>query len=134
MKEKQKARFDAGTPKRAKVERADICSSPLTSIINFTMPNPVSQTKISDLLGYGQENAVPLQHLITVTGLDSRTIRQQIERERRAGVPICADNKTGYFLPTNELERNRCVQSMRHLSEEIRVTAEAIATGELFEG
>lgn len=134
MKKKQKARFDAGTPKRAKVERANICSAPLTSAIDSTMPKPVRQTKISDLLGYGCENAVPLQHLMTVTGLDSRTIRQQIERERRAGVPICADNKTGYFLPVNELERDRCVQSMRHRAEEIRMTAEAIATGELFEG
>ncbi len=89
---------------------------------------------IADLLGHGQENAVPLQHLMTLTGLDSRTIRQRIERERRAGIPICADNMTGYFLPTNELERDRCVQSMRHRAEEIRVTAEAIAAGKLFEG
>lgn len=128
--DKQKARFGAGTPKRA-VGWTDFSGSSLTPIPDSTMCSPDRQMVIADLLGSGQENAVPLQHLMTLTGLDSRTIRQRIERERRAGVPICSDNKTGYFLPTNELERDRCVQSMRHRAEEIRVTAEAIAAGKL---
>lgn len=88
---------------------------------------------IADLLSAGGGNAVPLSHLIMLTGWDARDVRRQIERERRAGVPICADNKTGYFLPTCELERDRCVQSMRHRAEEIQVTAECIAAGKLFD-
>lgn len=133
MTVKKKARSSVAAPERD-MEQAMLFMDTTNSDTNSTPAGPTRQMVISDLLGHGQENAVPLQHLMTVTGLDSRTIRQQIERERRAGVPICADNMTGYFLPTNELERDRCVQSMRHRAEEIRVTAEAIAAGKLFEG
>ena len=104
MTGKKESPLGAGTPKRA-MGWTDFSGSSLTPISDSTMCSPARQMAIADLLGHGQENAVPLQHLMTLTGLDSRTIRQRIERERRAGIPICADNMTGYFLPTNELEQ-----------------------------
>lgn len=33
-----------------------------------------------------------------------------IERERREGSPILADNATGYYLPATEHERAACVR------------------------
>lgn len=81
---------------------------------------------ISRLLLRGQENAIPLHDLKAVTGWDGRTIRRMIERERRSGVPILADNSRGYFLPANYHERAACVCSMRHRALEILRTAQAI--------
>lgn len=95
--------------------------------------NPVAgQIKISDFLSAGQENAVPIHHLKTVTGLDGRTVRLMIQRERLAGVPILADNQTGYFLPANEDDQQRCVRSMKHRAGEIIKTAQAIERGRLY--
>lgn len=98
---------------------------------NYT-PKPVAgQFKISDFLSPGQENAVPLKHLKKITGMDGREIRRMISRERASGIPILADNLTGYYLPSCEAERARCVRSMLHRSEEIRRAAQAIADGEI---
>lgn len=82
--------------------------------------------RIADLLSCGQENAIPRRDLEALTGLDGRTIRLMIERERRGGVPICADNTNGYYLPSSEAEKTACARSMKHRAEEIRKTAEAI--------
>ena len=57
-------------------------------------------------------------------------MRRTIERERRSGVPILADNATGYYLPADELERAACVRSMWHRAGEILRTAQAIEEAE----
>ena len=62
--------------------------------------------------------------------MDGRTVRLMIERERRAGTPICADNLSGYYLPATEDERAACVRSMRHRAGEIMRTARAIEQAE----
>lgn len=41
--------------------------------------------RIADLLSHGQENAVPLQHLVALTNTDGRTVRaKEIERAAEA--------------------------------------------------
>ena len=84
---------------------------------------------IADLLSHGAENGVTLSHLEKLTGWDGRTVRRQIEAERRLGTPILADCKNGYFLPDSEGEKARCVQSMRGRAKEIMKTAAAIECG-----
>ncbi len=89
--------------------------------------NPVAgQFEISDLLSSGQKNAIPLRHLKTITGFDGRTIRLMIQRERLAGVPILADNQTGYYLPATPEEQKQCARSMRNRAREIERSAQAI--------
>ena len=95
-----------------------------------TTQGPGGQRKIADLLSYGQENAIPRRHLEKLTGLDGRTVRLMIERERHEGVPILADNVTGYYLPATEHERAACVRSMRHRAGEIMKSARAIERAE----
>lgn len=85
--------------------------------------------QISDFLLCGQPNAITLRQLQALTNLDGRTIRRLIEFERRSGIPILSDNKTGYFLAENEVERNNFVRSMLHRANEIRLTAAAIEKG-----
>lgn len=82
--------------------------------------------KISDLLRYGQANAVPLRDLAGITGLDGRVVRAMIAAERRAGAAILSDNMTGYYLPANGEEKARFVRSMRHRAQEILSAADAV--------
>lgn len=71
------------------------------------------------------------RELERLTGLDGRSVRLLIERERREGVPILADNASGYFLPASEDERAACVRSMRHRAAEILITARAVEKGKV---
>ena len=86
---------------------------------------PSGQRKVADLLSHGRENAIPRRELEKLTGLDGRTVRLMIERERREGVPILADNA----IPATEHERTACVRSMRHRAAEILAAARAIERG-----
>lgn len=101
---------------------------------NYCTTNSVTgqfKILISDYLSYGQKNAIPLRHLKKATGLDGRTVRRMISDERLSGVPILADNSTGYYLPANEDERRRCVRSMKHRAGEIERVAKAIEVAEV---
>ena len=82
--------------------------------------------RVADILGYGQAAAVPLRHLVMVTGWSGREVRRQIEKERRQGTPILSDNVSGYFLPQDETEIMLCVRSLRKRAKEIVRTAQAI--------
>lgn len=83
------------------------------------------QLNISDLLCRGQEHAVPLRDLRSMTGLNGRTIRLEIERERRGGVPILSD-RSGYYLPATHTEIEHFTQSMLRRAREIEITARAV--------
>ena len=82
--------------------------------------------RIANLLSHGAENGVTLRHLEKLADLPGREVRRQIERERRHGIPILSDNMNGYFLPSSEDEKARCVCSMRGRAGEILRTARAI--------
>ena len=128
MSTKEKTRPGAGTPERATETAA--CSRAAISCNNFTTAAAGRQIKIADYLSHGQENAIPRRELERLTSMDGRTVRLMIERERRAGTPICADNLSGYYLPATEDERAACVRSMRHRAGEIMRTARAIEQAE----
>lgn len=53
---------------------------------------------IISLIRSGEENALHLSELISLTGIDDRILRKHIETIRRNGVVI-ASNKNGYFYP-----------------------------------
>ena len=125
--DKKKARPSVGAPGRAKETRAT-CNDRSASRLHFTTV-PLAEQAISGLLSIGRENAVSRRELEAMTGLDGRTVRLLIERERRAGVPILADNATGYFLPATEDEKAAFVRSMRHRAGEILKTASVIERG-----
>jgi hypothetical protein len=70
-----------------------------------------------------------MRDLVSLTGLDARTVRVMIQAERLAGAPILSDNKRGYFLPGDDEERREFVRSMRHRAEAILRAAEAVERG-----
>lgn len=115
---------------RRSVENGPVSQTAHASTTNDTTPAAERQPlQISDLLLHGEQNALPMKYLKELTGLDSRTIRLMIQQERLSGTPICANNKTGYYLPGSDQERSECVKSMRHRSAEIARTADAIERG-----
>ena len=128
MNKNEKTRPAGGTAERAAETaafgRAAISYDYLTTTVAGR------QRRVSDFLSRGRENAVPLRHLKKLLEVDGRTVRLMIERERRAGIPICADNATGYYLPSTADEKAACVRSMRHRAGEIMKTARAIEQAE----
>lgn len=123
MSDKKNARPSAGTLERAEV--GSILADGY-SRLHDTILTPQAQGGIAELLSPGRENAISRRDLETMTGLNGRTVRLMIQKERLARAPILADNSTGYFLPESEDERAAFVRSMRHRAGEILRTAEAV--------
>ena len=121
MSREKRTRPDAATSRRARQEKQRTSSNSRNKHITQA---PGGQWGIADLLLPGRENAIPRREL------DGRTVRLMIERERREGSPILADNATGYYLPATEHERATCVRSMRHRAGEIMKSAQAIEQAE----
>ena len=107
MTTKEKAPTSAATLTGAATEMTACRAS--IPVFNCTTETAGRQWKVSDLLNRGRENAVPLRHLKKLLGVDGRTVRLMIERERRS-----------------EDEKAACVRSMRHRAGEIMRTARAI--------
>ena len=97
MTERKNARSAAATAEQAGV---GICYDILSSRLQSTTPPFVRQ--VSQFLLHGAENATPARELAKRAGYRStRALRLAIERERRAGVLILA-NDDGYFLPSED--------------------------------
>ena len=127
MNTTEKARPAGGTAERAAAEMTTCRAS--FPISDCTTAAAGRQIKISDYLGHSQESAVTGRELCALTGLDHRTIRAQIEQERRAGALIVADNKSGYWVTDDPAEAQRFTRSMKHRAKEILRTARAIERG-----
>ena len=130
MANNQKARPGAATPERVEGKRA-IIGAAVNPTAQSTTPAPAGQRSIAYLLGVGRENAITRRDLERITGLDGRSVRLLIERERRAGTPILADNASGYYLPASDYERAECVRALRHRAGEILTTARAVERGKI---
>ena len=85
---------------------------------------------ISQFLLAGAGQGIHLRDLARVTGRTEREVRQMIQAERLRGIPILADNKSGYYLPSTDEEKAAFVRSMRHRADEIHRAAEAVEKGE----
>lgn len=59
--------------------------------------------RIVEALGTGEDNALSLEEMCTVSGLPERDTRLVIEALRRNGAIICSSNK-GYFYPADICE------------------------------
>ena len=96
MREKIKTRSAAATAEQADGKNVSTDSSRT----DITTPPFVRQ--VSQFLSHGAENATPARELAKLAGYHgTRPLRLAIERERRAGVLILA-NDDGYFLPSED--------------------------------
>ena len=83
---------------------------------------------IYELLSVGKENARTGRELATALGCDIRDITAQVERERRAGQPICASMKepAGYFLPASAEDLERYCNMLHKRAGELYKTRRAL--------
>lgn len=70
--------------------------------------------KILDYIPVGRNNAIAMRELSKRLGVDPRTLRALIYRERRHGAAICSDwERGGYFIPVNEYEARTYYRQQR---------------------
>lgn len=126
MSKTKKSRPSVAAPgRRSGAETA--CGAATTSTYqNTTQPTGRQPGKIEQLLSHGAENAVPLQHLVTLTELPARQVRQLIQAERLRGAQILADNEHGYYLPETQEDVEQFYRSMLHRAAEITRVATAV--------
>lgn len=85
---------------------------------------------IHELLNAGAENAINGRDLCTLLNINRRDLQAAVNRERRAGQPICANtgsghNAAGYFLAANKEEMQTYCNSLQHRAGEIHRTRKA---------
>lgn len=126
MSKTKKSRPSVAAPgRRSGAETA--CGAATTSTYQNTTQRTGKQPgKIEHLLSRGVENAVPLHHLVTLTELPARQVRQQIQAERLRGIPILSDNEHGYYLPETQEDVDNFVRSMLHRAHEIARVANTV--------
>lgn len=79
---------------------------------------------ISAYIPFGKENAVTREYLCKVTGLDDRTVRDEISKERRKGcIILSSSEKAGYWQSDDleEIKRHIRESDNRCRSEALRV-------------
>lgn len=129
MNDRKRAAHGAATPGRRN-GAGTTCGAPTTSRKKNTTQDRTKQPgKIESLLSNGAENAITLSHLVAMTELPARQVRQMIQAERLRGVQILADNQNGYFLPANETDVETFTRSMFHRAREITRVANAVRLG-----
>ena len=125
MNKNEKARSTAVTVKRA--EAAALGGSAASFYGEFTTTTPARQ--VADFLPHGAANAVDGRSLATAMGFKSvRELSKRIERERRAGQPICAavsGEHRGFFIGDAE-ELRLYLHSLDRRLREVRRTRDAI--------
>jgi hypothetical protein len=82
---------------------------------------------IHEILLHGRENAQTGKEICRLLHITSRELTQAIERERRAGEPICAStgHRKGYFLAATREEMQSYCCSLWHRAGEIHKTRRA---------
>lgn len=87
---------------------------------------------IFELLNVGEENARTAKELAKFLNTDQRIISVWVERERRAGKPICAccdGSKRGYYIPATRADMERYCKRLQHRAGEIfKTRAACLAT------
>lgn len=112
-------------------ETRTACPAAITSATQHITPEREKQPrgKIERLLSPGAENALTLHHLVKLTGLPARQVRQLIQAERLQGAQILADNQHGYFLPESKADVEEFSRSMLHRAYQIIQAANAVQRG-----
>ena len=84
---------------------------------------------VYELLLAGRENAITSRHLCRMLGIDRRTLTAEIERERRAGCPICASvdcTCPSFYRPESPADVLSYCQSLEGREREISRTRAAL--------
>lgn len=128
MTENKKARSAAATAEQAIGKSAEATSS----IKNYTSSPFVRQ--VSLFIPRGTENAISAKELARRVGYrGERALRLAIERERRTGAVILADDN-GYYLPSSDAEqaRREIERFVRRTDARMRSNRESVRSAKRF--
>lgn len=110
-------------------EREQEARAALAGASTFQLHDITSGGLIASILS-GTDNPLTGQEIMAALRLsDSRTVTKLIERERRAGLTICASNDTrkpGYFWPSTVKELDAYIGSLHHRRRAISATIEGL--------
>ena len=110
-------------------EREQAEKTALAGASSFLPQHTTSGGPIASILS-GTDNPLTGQEIMAALRLsDPRTVTRLIERERRAGLPICASNDTrkpGYFWPSTVKELDAYIGSLHHRHRAISATIEGL--------
>lgn len=83
---------------------------------------------IHELLAEGRDNTRTGRELAEFLDCDIREITQQVEKERRAGLPICAASgeNPGYYLAADAEELERYCARLNQRAAELHKTRRAL--------
>lgn len=83
---------------------------------------------ITELLHTGRENTQSAREIAAILGMDIRDVTHQIEKERRAGQPICAatGRNPGYYLAADAAELRQYCDRLSNRGHEIFKTRGAL--------
>lgn len=84
---------------------------------------------IEKYLQAGELNAITGQELCKIINCDIRTLTGWIEKDRRAGIPICAKTlgaKPGYFMPEYKEDIEDYTKSLKNRAIELFKTRQAL--------
>lgn len=74
----------------------------------------------------GRENSISRDKLVSMTGINDRTIRDKIADLRASGIPIISNtNKGGYYLPASADEAQEYIESMESRAKKTFVSIKA---------
>lgn len=74
----------------------------------------------------GRENSISRDKLVSMTGINDRTIRDTIADLRASGVPIISNTQEGgYYLPSTKDEAQEYIESMESRAKKIFISAKA---------
>lgn len=74
----------------------------------------------------GRENSISRDKLVSITGINDRTIRDTIADLRAEGVPIISNtNKGGQYLPATQEEAQEYISSMENRAKNTFVSIKA---------
>lgn len=100
-----------------------------TELLNEISDKPILSSvaeyeRILSLIGAGEENAIHLSELVSITGLHNRELRKRIEQLRRSGTVIISSKK-GYFRPLDNSEVSRYIKQEERRARSIFRTLKA---------
>lgn len=88
---------------------------------------PNVTTEIERYIPCGSDRPITIKELEQQTGVDVRTIAAEIQKKRRAGVPIVGNKglKPGFYIATTAEEMQEYCGRLKHEEAEIRKTRKA---------
>ena len=126
MNEQRKTRPVGDATERAEETTATTNDQKFSQSNDSTDQERAQAGYISQYLLPGAGQGLHLRDLVRITHLSEREVRKQIHIERRRHIPILSNNRDGYYLPSDEEEKSRCVASLRRRAAEILEAADAI--------